>query len=451
MSSIHIGFVAQGWSPDIGGIESHTADLVRELQLLGHRVSALCLDYSTKAEPFGVTKEVVQGVEVTRMSYGYHDHDSLSKVVRNRDAEGVFDAWLDHAKPDLLHIHHLTGFGLGVLATAKARGVKQVMTLHDYWSLCPRGQMLRTDGVVCSGLDPALCGACLAKAFPHLMPSTGARSFGPYDATDSHGRAMGEAEQLEGSDEIVAARRTGYALQALAGVDLLATPSARTRDIYCAAGLPSERIVVVENGIDVEGLHDEVASLRRDVQGDEFVRLGVIGSVLPSKGVLELAEVYAALRSAGRAPNLILEIHGNMPPYHGDSSYVIRLQALAEKTEGLEIRGPFAHGGLAAILSRLDGVAAPSRWEEVFGLSVREARVAGLPVLVSDAGGLPEVASGGAGLVLPREDRAAWREALLLFAGDAEQRRAWADCPAPVHTAKSMALAYEALYQSLAM
>jgi glycosyltransferase involved in cell wall biosynthesis len=449
MKPMHIGFVSQGWSPDVGGIESHTADLVAELQRLGHRVSALCLDYSGRQEPFGTTRETVLGVEVTRMSYCYHDHDALSMLVRNRSAEEVFGAWLGRHAFDLLHIHHLTGFGLGVLATAKAHGVPQLMTLHDYWPLCPRGQMMRFDGVICRGLDPEVCGTCIAKTFPHVMPSTGALSYGPFDAVDESGRPLGRPEQLVARDEVVAARRTGFAIQALAGVDCLAAPSARTREIYCEVGLAQEQIVVVENGINVEGLRAEVAGLGKLDEGDRVVRLGIVGSVLPSKGVLELAHAFAELRSTDRAAHLSLEVHGNMPAYHGDSSYVDQLVELAKTTPGLKICGPFGHGGLAAILKRLDGVAAPSRWEEVFGLTVREARAVGLPVLVSRVGGLPSVVEGGAGLVLPAEDQGAWMDALELFANDPIQRRAWASAPRKVHTARQMALEYETLYRGI--
>ncbi len=449
MISLHIGFVSQGWAPDVGGIESHTSDLVRELLKLGHRVSAICLDYTGKTEPFGTTRTTQSGVEVTRMSYGYHDHDSLAKVVRNRDAEQVFAAWLDDVQPDLLHVHHLTGFGLGVMTTAKSRGVRQLMTLHDYWPICPRGQMFRVDNVNCTGIDPTACGKCLSKSFPHVMPSAGAKHYGPYDSVDEDGSATGLPEQLAADDAEVSSRRTEFALHCLHHADLLATPSARTREIYIAAGLHPDRMTVVENGIDVEGLRFEVESLKNAMRPQEKVRLGVLGTVLPSKGVLELAQAFAELKAEGRAPNLVLEIHGHMPSYHGDTSYVESLIALDKETPDLEVKGPFGHGALGTLLSRLDGVAAPSRWEEVFGLTVREARAAGLPVLVSDMGGLPSVVEGGAGLVVPWDDRQAWKDAIALFAEDTAQREAWAASTAPVWTAEQMAGQYLELYRSM--
>jgi glycosyltransferase involved in cell wall biosynthesis len=45
---------------------------------------------------------------------------------------------------------------------------------------------------------------------------------------------------------------------------------------------------------------------------------------------------------------------------------------------------------LSRVLASIDALAVPSRWEEVFGLSAREARAVGLPVLAARRGGLAE-------------------------------------------------------------
>jgi hypothetical protein len=42
---------------------------------------------------------------------------------------------------DVAHVHHLTGMSVDSLARLREAGVPTVMTLHDYWLFCPRGQM----------------------------------------------------------------------------------------------------------------------------------------------------------------------------------------------------------------------------------------------------------------------------------------------------------------------
>ena len=65
------------------------------------------------------------------------------------------------------------------------------------------------------------------------------------------------------------------------------------------------------------------------------------------------------------------------------------------------------------MLESIDVLAAPARWHEAFGLTVREALAAGRPVLVSRMGGLQDaVADGVEGRVLPPDDIDAWAEAL---------------------------------------
>ena len=125
------------------------------------------------------------------------------------------------------------------------------------------------------------------------------------------------------------------------------------------------------------------------------------------------------------------------------------LKALAAATPTLTVHGPYAREDLPGILAGLDGVAAPSRWEEVFGLSVREARAAGLPVLVSSAGALPEVvgadeigAEQRGAWIVARDEWAAWAEALREFT---ESRACGAGATEPRST-EAMMLQLERAY-----
>jgi glycosyltransferase involved in cell wall biosynthesis len=426
-----LGFVGMGWVPDVGGVESHTHELARELGARGHRVAAFALDFGAGLEPYSVATKEHEGVRVTRLAYRFHDHRALADLVVRPRASAALVAWARAEKLALVHVHHASGHGLALVPALVAAGIPVVMTLHDYWPLCPRGQMLRTDGAVCAEAEPARCAPCLAETWPHLMPSRGGEGRGPL------------GEELGRDDARTAAARTRFALDCLLSARALFTPSAATRAVFVRAGLPEKRIFVVPNGVEVEGLAREVARQRAVEPARAELRLGVLGTVLPSKGALELAEALVL----ADVPGLTLEIHGNEPSYHGDTRYLEALRALAAHEPRVRLHGPFAHGELARILAGLDGVAAPSRWNEVFGLTVREARAAGLPVLVSDAGALAEVAEGGAaGMVVPAEDRAAWAAALRRFADPAERAR-WRAHAARPRTTAQMTDQLEAAYR----
>jgi glycosyltransferase involved in cell wall biosynthesis len=426
---LDLGFVGLGWYPDIGGVESHTRDLARELGARGHRLRALVLDGADGLVPYALAVREQDGVRVTRMAYRYHDHRALADLVSSARAEEAARHWARTEGLDLVHVHHASGWGLGILSALAAEGLPVVMTLHDFWPLCPRGQMLRTDGEVCAAAGPERCAPCLVRTWPHLMPSSGGERRGP------------RGEKLERDEDAVRAR-SDYALACLARAARLFTPSPSTRAAYVRAGLDERAIEVVENGVDVEALARATRELRAHAAPRKELRLGVLGTVLPSKGALELAQAVLAADVAG----LTLEIHGSLPSYHGDTRYVEELRALAAREPRVRLHGPFGHERLAEILAGLDGVAAPSRWNEVYGLTVREARAAGLPVLVSDAGALPDVLAGGeGGLVVPAEDRAAWMAALRRFAEPA-QRAAWAAHASRPRPARAMALQLERAY-----
>lgn len=431
-TGLDIGLIAHGWFPDVGGVQSHMRDLARELRSRGHRVHALCLDMREGREPFTHETESIEGVPVRRVAYRYHDHRALADLVRNDDMQRAARAWAEETPLDVVHVHHLTGFGMSVLASLRELGLPVVMTLHDYWPLCPRGQMLQTSGVVSQTADPETCAGCLRETWPHLMPSADGEKRGP-----DGGEVSSDAE--------AARLRTEYALRALGEAHKLFTPSEASRAVYVRAGIPEERIEVVENGIDVDELAMAVRRLRAVREGEapiDEVRLGILGTVLPSKGALELAKAF----QAARVPEMTLEIHGDMPSYHGDRRYLDELERLADGDERIRIHGPYTHDRLPEILAGLDGVAAPSRWCEVFGLTVREARAAGLPVLVSDAGALAAVADDGrAGVVVAVDDHEGWITALKEFASY-DSRAAWRKHKTKPRTSRDMMLQLERAY-----
>jgi glycosyltransferase involved in cell wall biosynthesis len=424
--ALAIGFVSQGFWPDAGGIEAHLSALARGLAKRGHRVSVLCLDrVAREGAPYGCVDSELGGVRVRRMRPAL-EHRALIDLVRDPRAENVVESWLEEAELDVVHVHHLSGFGAGVLERVARRGVALAVTLHDHWLLCPCGQLLHDPG------DAAASLACIRRHWPHLLPSGGGEPRGS------------DGEPLADDAEALAARSAAVRA-GLGHARVVLAPAPGVLRAHALLGVDAARTRVIEHGIDAGAIAAAAQQQRewspRPAGGP--VRLGVLGSVLPAKGVVELAEAFLE----SRTETLRLDIHGPLVAFHGDASHLERLRQLAQRSERIALHGAYAPGDLARVLAGLDAVAAPAVWDEVYGLSVREARAAGLPVLVSDRGGLPLAAQGGrAGRVLPAGDRSAWAEALRDLERDDAQRARWSAEPCELRSVAEMAADHERAY-----
>lgn len=385
-----IGLVTARWWPSVGGIETHARQLARWLQARGVRVEVLCLDDDPLKSPFDVRASDDDGVRVTRVAYRYHDHETFADLAKHERLEGIAREWALETQLELVHIHHLSGWGHG-LVEALADHVSVVLTLHDYWTVCARGQLWNVSNELCAGPSVERCTPCLTSTWPHL--------------------SIDGKEELSFADdaESVAALIDGSAA-AFERAEVLLAPSEPARRVLVNAGVPAERLSVFSLGVDCESLALEVERLRIDQPSRSERRIGVLGAVQPTKGVLELAQAVLECAIEG----LVLRVHGPVAPFHGDSAYADQLQELASRHPSIQLCGPYDPAELPAVLASLDVVAAPAQWEEGFGLSVREASVVGLPVLVSDAGGLPELVErdGAVGVVARRAEPDSLHEAL---------------------------------------
>ena len=381
-----IGMVTARWWPEVGGVETHARQVAKWLVERGVRVEVLCLDGDPERAPFEEHELEDEGVHVRRVVYRFQDHETLADLGKNERLEEIAVRWACDASLDLVHVHHLTGWGHG-LVPALAASAPVVLTLHDYWSVCPRGQLWTATGEVCSGPSVERCAPCLTQTWPHLFEADG---------------GAGAAEQVEALSLV--------AMEAFASASAILAPSEPALQTLTEAGVPKESLSVFSLGVDCGGLSEEVERLRAEAPPREGRVIGVLGAVQPTKGVLELAR---AVLGCGVA-DLSLHIHGPLPSFHGDTSYVDEVRALADAHAEVELCGSYDPLELPAVLASLDTVAAPALWEEGFGLSVREAAAVGLPVLVSDAGGLPELVErdGAVGVVARRSDSTGLVEAL---------------------------------------
>lgn len=396
---MHILQICHGLPPEsVGGVEQHTEGLVEALVRLGHRVHVYARTSDPSLPQGSLRAERAGNPAVTRAVYRWENVTDLASMYECEPMASTLRAFLQQqqdqgARFDVAHVHHLTGMSTRSLAVLREFGIPVVMTLHDYWLMCPRGQMWSRREEACLQVEEARCGECLQQTFPYWT-----------QGKDHKAMARGVHER---------------ALAVLQAADRLVIPSARAIGPFAALGVAADQITVVENGVDTERLEQ----LPPPPCGPGPLRLCSLGTVIPSKGLHVLIE--AVLRQPPGAVEL--HVYGNAVNYHGDSSYPLRCFGQLRPKAEVHYHGPYTTAELPGILAGVDVVCAPALWHEAFGLTVREAAAAGRPILVSRIGGLQDaVQDGQGGRVLPPGDVAAWAAAIAELAQDRAKVRAMA-------------------------
>lgn len=364
--------VHQAYPPAGGGAEVYTEALARRLGR-EHEVAVLYRSSDPALPDHDLRGSERDGVHLLALN-NLHRECGGFEAYRDSRAASVAGRVMDERRPDLLHVGHLTGLSTGLVFEARRRGIPVVMTLHDFWALCPLGQLLNVGLEVCPGPTPRRCLGCVGDQV--VVRSPAARAIGrriPFA-----GLAGKPLSPLVSRAEDRIARRLEEMRELLRAADLLISPSRFLRDRMAALGVAG--IEVLENG------HEPLAAPPRQADPLGRVRFGFLGLAIPSKGVHVLAEAFRRLAD----PRALLRIHGPFVPYHGDAGYEGRVRAILGAKAEESLCRPFPAARLGEVLAALDVVVVPSLWEENAPLTVQEAFLARLPLVVSDHGGLAE-------------------------------------------------------------
>ncbi len=189
-----------------------------------------------------------------------------------------------------------------------------------------------------------------------------------------------------------------------------------------------DRIATIGNGIDLERFSPErvspaeQAALRRELQLPETTPvIGIIARLVREKGVFELAEAVAQIRS--RLPDVrVLQIGGALPSDRDDSTRRFR-----ERLDRLGIASHFIFAGfrddIPALMSLCTVYALPS-YREGMPRSILEAMAMGLPVVATRIRGCrEEVVEGETGFLVPPRDAPQLADRLLRILTDRDTAR----------------------------
>ena len=329
------------------------------------------------------------------------------------DLGRVFEA----LQPHVVHIHHVLLLGLEsiLLARRLLPQARIVMTLHDYYTLCPRdGLMVRSDGALCQQATPGRCAHCL--------PDSG----------------------------LINQRLRWLAVRnAFALIDRFVAPSHSLAHRFIDWGLETSRLVVIPNG------HPDADSIARPPPRQPEVSapvvIGFFGHLNEAKGLLVLLRALQRLRdrtSKANGSGLRVVVHGS-DRFAPDA---LKEEIASLRTDlGALVRfyGAYNQPDVHRLMQAVDWVAVPSVWWENDPLVIQEAFLNRRPVLCSDIGGMAErVEHERTGLHVAVGDIDAWADTLERVANNRELApRLAAELPPPPSMTRC-ALAYHAAYEA---
>jgi GT2 family glycosyltransferase/glycosyltransferase involved in cell wall biosynthesis len=385
--------IVHGYPPAAtGGTELYADATAQALARgFGDEVTVLTREHAPGAPEFRVREERRGPVRVHLVNNTFRTTQRFEDTYDNPRITGLAARLVDAVRPDVAHVHHLTCLSTTVIDALADRGVPIVLTLHDYWLMCHRGQLLdrdlrRCDGpgrvgcAGCAGVEggappAAVAGARLLRAVERALPPAVAAPL----RRSAAGLAASLASDARGRE--ASRRRLAHMHARLALVSRVIAPSAHLRARFVAQGFDGDRIAVSPYGTGI------VARPREPHDGP--LRLGFLGSLMVSKAP------HVAMEAAARlAPRVHLHVYGAPAAYHGDDGYATVLAA--RETRGAVTRhDAIGHGAVASVLAALDVLVVPSVWEENSPFVIHEALACGVPVVASRIGGIPEVVREG--------------------------------------------------------
>lgn len=361
-----------------------------------------------------IVRHISQGNERRIVVGGSGRFANLEHPLRdcfNTFAERAFIETLHEFKPDLVHFHDLKVLPGSLVEIANAHEAKVVVSIHDYWFLCPERHLLTPSHQQCPGsLMGKNCYYICARGskrtlwerarsrFRYIMPASifsraKQRYYNrPYRPRRSDTYASEHNVKLE---EFAHYRFRQQYLRELLNtrVDAIIAVSNKVKEIFVREGIAASKIEIIHVGTGAARFWQQT-NPKDNVQPP--ICFGYVGPVRPWKGVHLLLESLYYLNT--EVPYEV-EIWGA-----GDESYMTQLRHMAQKYP-VEFKGRYEWSNLPRIYERLHFAVATPIWHDNGPQIVLEALSCRTPVVATEAGGIVDfIQDGTNGLLVEMND-----------------------------------------------
>jgi glycosyltransferase involved in cell wall biosynthesis len=398
---MRILLISNGYPPNRwAGTETYTASIAKGLNARGHQVQVLCVgEWQVGSQYFnGYTDEVYQQIAVRRLNLNWMKApDPFGYLYNNPIVADHLHKFLDQIQPDIVHVTSCETLSASVLKVVKTARLPSVLSLTDFWFLCPRINLLHGDNNNCDGLTTAW--ECLRCQLLNSKAYSWPKRFLPEEQISdllSKVSKIPSITRWNGLRGLVGdmEKRKEFLGQAISWPDVRITASPFVRNLFVKNGVDAP-IQVYPYGHDLSWLDSFTGKTH-----SERLRIGYIGQIVESKGVHLLLQAAESMQEQyGNYFELL--IYGNL---QHDPDYSAKLRSVSTKIRNIKFCGTYPHDESAAIFANIDVLAVPSLWYD-FPLIIHEAFATGTPVVATNLGGMAEAVSHEvSGLLFERGD-----------------------------------------------
>jgi glycosyltransferase involved in cell wall biosynthesis len=389
----------------IGGTEVYTHGLAVRAQRAGHSVRVITHVESPSLDSIHYKAERTEhdGIPVTEIHYNLsRAPDPARAEYDNPYTVELLRRELETTKPDLVHALHVMKLSGAALKLCYDMNIPVVLTLVDYWFICPRHILLRWNQQLCQGPAHDLdCMRCLHET--HGFAAGIGQKFPPplLRGISTFGSTVLKTRLPRFWRDIHAIRkRQIYLRQIVERADRVIALSDFQKEMFVHNGYSAERIQVLHHGLETAGLKPATLSPAEELE------IVFVGSLVYHKGP------HILLKALAQHPEsrVRLLLYGDAS---GSNPYLESLRELVAADRRVKLMGTFPINEMGRVLETAHILAMPALWYENEPLVVKAARYVGLPVLASDIGTLASsIQHGVDGWLLPAGDIAAWANAL---------------------------------------
>ena len=361
--------VIHGYPPYyMAGSEVYTHNLCKELSKTCDVAIFTRIEDEFRS-PYEVQESKEEGIHIIRVNKPSRDYTFRSKCIDEKMTQ-IFETHLKEINPDVVHIGHLSHLTVRIVEKIKKHKIPILFTLHDFWMMCVRGQLIRDDLTRCEGPDIEKCARCNQKYFTSIE-----------EAKKEIQLWVEEMERINRQ------------------IDLFIAPSRFLRKKYIDYGIPPEKILYFDYGFDKQ-LFENIKK-----KPSHKVRFGFLGRIIKVKGITTLIEAFNGIKNSKAE----LNIYGRLP----NSSIYLKERCT---NPHINFQGSYDYEEISQVLANIDVLVVPSVWYENSPLVIHEAFLAGIPVITSNLGGMAElVRDGQNGLLFTPGNAADLREKLCRF------------------------------------